>query len=330
MRRTTSRRGYGCVPDNRSEMKFLSSRSFTLKRGLCFFISSFSRRSASFSVGVMITSTSPSRSSRKGMKARASPVRSWKYWFTRARRLTALPTYTTSPALSFMRYTPGWVGSVSSLLRSSSESMGGLPADSSSAATGLLLPARHAAVLRPGRPDDTSGCARLCLERLGALGQDAEVEVLDRLDLVAEHRGALEIELVRFRPHLLLELRDHLRHVALVLRQVSGQLLLARERVVLVGGDALDGKVEDGPLHALRCDAVLLVVSELLRPAAIGLVESGAHRSGDGVRVEDHPALHVARGAADGLDERDGAAQESFLVGIEDGDERHLGDVETF
>src|SRR3954469_17623864 len=330
MRRTTSRRGYGCVPDNRSEMKFLSSRSFTLKRGLCFFMSSFSRRSASFSVGVMITSTSPSRSSRKGMKARASPVRSWKYWFTRARRLTALPTYTTSPALSFMRYTPGWVGSVSSLLRSSSESMGGLPADSSSAATGLLLSARHAAVLRPGRPDDPGGCARLCLERLGALGQDAEVEVLDRLDLVAEHRGALEIELVRLRPHLLLEVGDHLGNVPLVLRQVTRQLLLAGERVVLVRGHSLDGEVEDGPLHALRRDAVLLVVSDLLVAPPLGLVESGAHRLGDRVGVEDHPALHVARRAADGLDERDGAAEEAFLVGVEHGDERDLRDVETF
>src|SRR5947199_5574672 len=143
-----------------------------------------------------------------------------------------------------MRYTPGWVGSVSSLLRRSSESIGGLPADSPSAAAGLLLPARHPAVLGPRRPDDPGGGARLGLERLGTLGEDAEVEVLDRLDLVAKHRGALKIELVRFRPHLLLELRDHLRHVALVLRQVSGQLLLARERVVLVGGDALDGEVE--------------------------------------------------------------------------------------
>ncbi len=73
-------------------MKFLSSRSRTLKRGLCFLISSFSRRNASFSLGVMITSMSPSRSSRKGMNARVSPVRSWKYCDTRERRLIALPT----------------------------------------------------------------------------------------------------------------------------------------------------------------------------------------------------------------------------------------------
>ena len=83
-------------------MKFLSSRSRMLKRGRCLLISSFSRRSASFSLGVIITSMSPSRSSRKGMKIRLSPVRSWKYCATRARRFTALPTYTTAPARSFM------------------------------------------------------------------------------------------------------------------------------------------------------------------------------------------------------------------------------------
>jgi len=90
------------VFESRSEMKFLSSRSLTLKRGRYFLISSFSSRTASFSDGVIITSTSERRSSRKGMKARVSLLRSWKYWPTRARRLTALPTYTTSPALSFI------------------------------------------------------------------------------------------------------------------------------------------------------------------------------------------------------------------------------------
>ena len=83
-------------------MKFLSSRSRMLNRGRYFLMSSFSRRIASFSLGVIITSMSPSRSSRNGMNTRLSPVRSWKYCATRARRLTALPTYTTAPARSFM------------------------------------------------------------------------------------------------------------------------------------------------------------------------------------------------------------------------------------
>ncbi len=78
--------------ESRSEMKFLSSRSLMLKRGRCFLISSFSRRTASFSLGVIVTSTSPSSSSRKGMNARVSLLAGWKYCATRERRLTALPT----------------------------------------------------------------------------------------------------------------------------------------------------------------------------------------------------------------------------------------------
>jgi hypothetical protein len=54
------------------------------------------------------------------------------------------------------------------------------------------------------------------------------------------------------------------------------------------------------------------------------------HRVGDAVRVQDRLAAQVARGAADGLDQRAGAAQEAFLVGIEDRDQRDLGHVQAF
>ena len=84
-------------------MKSLSSRSRTLKRGLCFLMSSFSRSTASFSERVTMTWMSPSRSSRSGMKIRSSVRDASKYCRTRERRLAALPTYTTTPARSFMR-----------------------------------------------------------------------------------------------------------------------------------------------------------------------------------------------------------------------------------
>ena len=42
-----------------------------------------------------------------------------------------------------------------------------------------------------------------------------------------------------------------------------------------------------------------------------------------------HLAGDVAGGAADRLDEAVGRAQEALLVGVEDGDERHLGQVEA-
>ena len=47
------------------------------------------------------------------------------------------------------------------------------------------------------------------------------------------------------------------------------------------------------------------------------------------VGVEDDPAVDVARGAADGLDQRGLGAQEAFLVGVEDGDQAAFGDVEA-
>ena len=47
------------------------------------------------------------------------------------------------------------------------------------------------------------------------------------------------------------------------------------------------------------------------------------------VGVHDHLAVDVAGGPADGLDERGLAAEEALLVGVEDGHQRHLGQVEA-
>ena len=82
-------------------------------------------------------------------------------------------------------------------------------------------------------------------------------------------------------------------------------------------------------LDALRRDAVLEVVGDLLLAAAVGFGQRPLHRAGDAVGVEDDLAVDVARGAADGLDQRRLGAQEAFLVGIEDGDQRAFGNVEA-
>ena len=71
------------------------------------------------------------------------------------------------------------------------------------------------------------------------------------------------------------------------------------------------------------------VVGVLLLAAAVGLGHRALHRAGDLVGVEDHPAVDVARGAADGLDQRGLAAQEAFLVGVEDRDQRAFRNVEA-
>src|SRR5262249_5768214 len=48
------------------------------------------------------------------------------------------------------------------------------------------------------------------------------------------------------------------------------------------------------------------------------------------VGVENGATFDVASAAADGLDQRRGAAEEAFLVGVEDGDKRHFRKDETF
>ena len=77
-------------------------------------------------------------------------------------------------------------------------------------------------------------------------------------------------------------------------------------------------------------DAVLLVVLDLDGAATVGLVDRGLHRAGHGVGVHDDLTVDVAGGAADRLDQRALRAEEAFLVGVEDGDQRDLGQVEPF
>ncbi len=50
----------------------------------------------------------------------------------------------------------------------------------------------------------------------------------------------------------------------------------------------------------------------------------------DGVGEENDLAVDVPRGAAGGLDQRSLAAQEAFLVGIENADERDFRKIESF
>src|ERR1700761_1009020 len=72
-----------------------------------------------------------------------------------------------------------------------------------------------------------------------------------------------------------------------------------------VVGLAIDLVEDVGDLLAqrLRVDAVCLVVGDLLRPPALGLVDRLFHRIGDRVRIHVHFTGDVAGGAADGLDQ---------------------------
>ena len=98
------------------------------------------------------------------------------------------------------------------------------------------------------------------------------------------------------------------------------------DMVALVDGIEDVGNVA---LDRFRRDAVFLVIGHLLLAAARGLVHRPLHGAGDVVGIEDDLAVDVSRGAADRLDERGFGAQETFLVGIEDGDEAAFGNVEA-
>src|SRR5215213_1421158 len=89
-----------------------------------------------------------------------------------------------------------------------------------------------------------------------------------------------------------------------------------------LGGDE---DVGDALGYGARLDAVLLVVRVLDLTSALRLAYGDAHRVGRFVCVHDDPSVDVAGGAADGLDQGSLAAQEAFLVSVENGDERYLG-----
>ena len=78
--------------------------------------------------------------------------------------------------------------------------------------------------------------------------------------------------------------------------------------------------IEHGLADAGRGDAVFAVEGELALAAAVRFVDGAPHRAGYGVGVQYGPAVEVAGGAADGLDQRAVRAQEAFLVGVEHGD----------
>ena len=70
------------------------------------------------------------------------------------------------------------------------------------------------------------------------------------------------------------------------------------------------------------------VVAKLLLPAPVGLIQGLSHGLRHPIGVEYGPAAQVASGSPDGLNERIAGPQKAFLVGIQDGDQRHFRKVE--
>ena len=172
-------------------------------------------------------------------------------------------------------------------------------------------------------------------------------------DLVAQEGGLLEAQLGGGGFHLGLELDHQLdrcgRRGGVPIGQERplvppdggvaphlGPAASGRGRTASPAGTAGTTTVAPQPLedvgHRLadgrRVDAVFQVVRRLDLAPALGGRHRLPHGIGDRVGVEHHRPVDVAGGAAHRLDERRGRAQESFLVGIEDGHQRHLRQVQ--
>ena len=83
-------------------------------------------------------------------------------------------------------------------------------------------------------------------------------------------------------------------------------------------------------LYLGGCDAVLHVVAHLFLTTALRLLDGLLHGTGHVVGIEYGKSIEISRGTTDGLREASVASQKTFLVGIENGNERYFGQVETF
>src|SRR5690625_4000887 len=157
---------------------------------------------------------------------------------------------------------------------------------------------------------------------LGGRGKhlSAQGAFLDFVDLVADVGGFLELQVLRVLVHARFELLEQRGDLFGVHRGVVGvrfgnagacRIGLA---AAFAAGDVFAvgafHDVGDAALDGARRDAVFAVVFDLFFATARGFVHGGAHRARDFVGVEDGLAAHVAGGAADGLDQRAGGAQD--------------------
>src|SRR5215208_2627054 len=149
-------------------------------------------------------------------------------------------------------------------------------------------------------------------------------------DLISEQRGLFELEIARSRFHLTFELLDHANQfITWDLGDDSRFATSGIADVLLRNGADAVRDVFDFFDDAAGHDAVSLVVRDLQSAAPVGLVNRRFHRPGHGIGVHDHLPVDVAGRPSNRLNERAFRAQEAFLVRVEDGHQRDLGQVET-
>ena len=77
-------------------------------------------------------------------------------------------------------------------------------------------------------------------------------------------------------------------------------------------------------------DAVILVVACLFGPPPIGFGDRLAHGFRRVVGIEDRLPVQIPRRPPHGLNQRTRRTQVAFLIGVQDGDQRDLRQVEPF
>ena len=75
---------------------------------------------------------------------------------------------------------------------------------------------------------------------------------------------------------------------------------------------------------------MLFIVGQLPDPPAPGFIETGLHGAGHAVAVHQHPAVDIAGGTAAGLDQRTLRAEKTLLVGIKNGNQGNLRQIQPF
>src|SRR6266550_6137592 len=186
----------------------------------------------------------------------------------------------------------------------------------------------------PPVPSHASGARMLRLltrRRLRHAGFSELSQLLaELLDLVAEPGRVLEPEILRRLVHLLLEPLDQPLELLgghLGVRDLPATLALGRGGSLILTTER-EEDVRYLLSDRLGIDPVLGVVGELDLTPALGLADGRLHGVGDAVGVHQDGPIHVARRSPDRLDQRGPGAEEPFFVGVEDRDQRHLGEVE--
>src|SRR2546423_8048539 len=158
----------------------------------------------------------------------------------------------------------------------------------------------------------------------------------DLEQLIAKTGRGLEVKIGRGVAHLRFQLDDQCRQV---LTAVMRARLGHTPRLLLLPFLALAARISDTGneahliytlLHADRSDSMLDVVRPLDLAPAVGLLDAALHGARHLVGIKDRTSTQVSRCASDGLDQRSIAAQESFLIGVQNRNKRDLRQIEPF